>query len=473
MTDRTAQRQAGSVPAGADLAPLFAPTSVAVYGASRDERKLGHRLLANVVASDFAGEVVAVNPSGGRVLGIETVSTLDAPVDLALVSVPAAHVPDAVSDAAAVGCGACIVLSSGFGETGETGRATESELARVAGAADMALVGPNCMGVLTRTTAVGWLNATYFWDVSLATGPVSFVSQSGAFGGMFLSEARARGLGVARFLSLGNAAALTETDVLRYLADDPETNVVGIFAEGIRDGRAFVDVARGMTGSTPVVVLKAGKEAAGAAAAASHTGSMAGNHGAARAAFARAGVIETVDSDGFFDALAAAAAGVSPSGSRLAVLTISGGPSVLAADAAERHGLTLPQPSDVTRRRLAELAPPFAALGNPIDLTPQCPPEAFGPAVEAVSADPGFDGLVVINCGLDVTEFGAAIAHARRSVGIPVTAFVLDAPEVERLLRDADVPCLPSPERAVRAFATMTDAGAATSTQPLSAEALA
>lgn len=460
MADRTEAGATRPPPRSQDLDALFAPASVAVYGASRDERKLGHRLLANVLASDFGGDVVAVNPSGDRVLGVDTVPTLRTSVDLALISVPALHAPAAVADAAAAGCGAAIVLSSGFGETGAQGRATEAELALVADAAGMALVGPNCMGVLTRTASGGWLNATYFWDVSLAAGPVSFVSQSGAFGGMFLSEAGTRGLGVARFLSLGNSAAVTETDVLRYLADDPDTGVVGIFAEGIRDGRAFVSVAREVTSSKPVVVLKAGKESAGAAAVASHTGSMAGNHEAARAAFARAGVIETVDSDAFFDALAAVAARVGPTGRRVAVLTISGGPSVLAADAAGRLGLTLPEPSEDTRQRLAELAPSFAALGNPIDLTPQCPPEAFEPAVDAVCSDPAFDGVVVINCGLDVIEFGAAVAHARRSTGTPVTAFVLDAPGVERRLRDADVPCFASPERAVRAFATVADAPA-------------
>lgn len=440
--------------AATDLDALFAPDSVAVYGASRQPEKLGHQLLRNVLRSGFAGDVVAVNPAAERILDTRTVASLAAPVDLALISVPAAHVPAAVQDAAESRCGAAIVLSSGFGETGAEGKVVEDRLAATARDAGMALVGPNCMGVLTRRGPDTWLNATYFWDVPLTPGPVSFLSQSGAFGGMFLSEVRSRGLGVARFLSLGNAAGLTETDVLRYLADDAETGVVGVFAEGIRDGRAFVEAAREVTARKPLVVLKAGKESAGAAAASSHTGSLAGNYGAARAAFARAGVTEARDADAFFDALAAAAAGIEVRGDRIAILTISGGPSVLAADEVERSGLRLPEPHADTRSRLAELAPAFAALGNPIDLTPQCPPRAFGPAVAAVYGDPGYDGVIVINCGLDVAEFGTAVADATRQSGKPTTAFVLDVPEVERQLTDAGIPCFGSPERAVRAYAS-------------------
>jgi acyl-CoA synthetase (NDP forming) len=234
------------------------------------------------------------------------------------------------------------------------------------------------------------------------------------------------------------------------LADDEETGVVGIFAEGIREGRRFVDAARKVTARKPVVVLKAGKGAAGARAASSHTGSLAGAHAAAQAAFDRAGVIEAVDSDAFFDALAALATlPVGRIGRRIAVLTISGGPGVLAADAAERLGLQLPAPGSGTVERLRVLVPSFAALGNPIDLTPQCPPDVYGPAVAAVFDDPGFDAVVVIDCGLDVAELGQAVVTAAGRTGKPVTAFVLDVPGIEAALDTARIPRFASPERAV------------------------
>jgi acetyltransferase len=278
------------------------------------------------------------------------------------------------------------------------------------------------------------------------------VSQSGAFGGMFFAEARRRGLGQARFLSVGNSADVELPDVLDWLAGDDATGVVGVFVEGFRDGRRFVEAARRCTDRKPVVVLKAGKEAAGARAAASHTGSLAGSHGAVRAAFLRAGITEAADSDAFFDLLSALAGGRRPAGRRIAVVTISGGPGVLAADAAGRLGLQLPEPAAETVARIRELAPAFAATGNPIDLTPQCAPAAFGPAIAAVFDDPAYDGVVAINCGLDIPEFGQAVVDAHLRTAKPVTAYVLEVPRIEALLLEAGIPILPSPERAVRAY---------------------
>src|SRR5205823_3056008 len=213
-------------------------------------------------------------------------------------------------------------------------------------------------GVVSRRGA-SWLNGSYFWQLPGAAGGVSMVSQSGAFGGMFFAEARRSGLGVARFLSVGNSADVTETDAIEWLAADPLTAVIGLFAEAFRDGRRFIEVVASCP--KPVVVLKAGKEAAGARAAASHTGSLAGRHGAVRAAFRRAGVVEAETADDFFDALTVLAGGRPQHvGRSVAVLTISGGPGVLASDAAERLGLRLPAPGEDTVRRLRELAPAFA-----------------------------------------------------------------------------------------------------------------
>ena len=405
----------------------------------------------------FDGRVVAVNPALG-------VPRLEAACDLALISVPAAAVPEAVADAARAGCKAAIVLSSGFGETGEEGRRVEAQLAATARAAGMRLVGPNCMGVVSRY-GEGWLNGSYFWDQILPPlrrgegrvgGPpsdISLITQSGAFGGMFFAEARRRGLGVARFLSVGNSADVDETDVLEHLGQDPATGVIGIFAEAFRHGRRFVEVARRVTRSRQVVVLKAGKASRGAAAAASHTGSLAGRHAAAQAGFRRAGVIEAADSGAFFDALAVLSMNGRVAGNRVAILTISGGPGVLASDEAEVAGLALPPPAPGTIEVLRRLAPSFAALGNPVDLTPQCPPDRFAEAIAAVFEDPGYDGVVVINCGLDIPEFGEGVVRAAGRTRKPVTAYVLQTPRIEAALRAAGIPLLDSPERAVGAFA--------------------
>lgn len=438
---------------------IFEPRSLAVYGASRDERKLGHTLLRNVLTGGFDGRLVAVNPAGGEILGVRAAPTLEEGVDLALISVPAATARAAVADAARAGCRAAIVLASGFGETGPRGKAVEALLADIARAADMRLVGPNCMGVVSRR-GDGWLNGSYFWQLpdptrraSEVAGSVSMISQSGAFGGMFFAEARRRRLGVARFLSVGNSVDVTETDALEWLALDAATAVIGLFAEAFRDGRRFVATAERC--QKPIVVLKAGKGSAGARAAASHTGSLAGRHGAVQAAFARAGVIEAATSDEFFDVLQPLS-GSFPAAGRgrgVAVLTISGGPGVLASDAAERLGLRLPAPGEATARRIRKLAPAFAAVGNPIDLTPQCPPASFPAAIQAVFDEPAYEGVIVINCGLDIPQFGQGVVAARRRTGKLVTAFVLDVPRIESELAQAGIPLLSSPERAVAAYA--------------------
>ena len=228
---------------------------------------------------------------------------------------------------------------------------------------------------------------------------------------------------------------------------------MALFSEAIREGRRFVDVAREVRRTKPIVVLKAGKRAAGAAAATSHTGSLAGRHGAAQAAFARAGVVEAPTSDAFFDALVAVSGSSAPRRSRVAILTISGGPGVLAADAIEDARLELPPPAPGTVERLQSLAAPFAALGNPIDLTPQTPAESLRPAIDAVFDDPSFDGVIVINCGLDVSQFGEGVASAAGRTGKPVAAFLLDVPKIEAALAAAGIPRFPSPERAVSGYA--------------------
>ncbi|MGN9843229.1 CoA-binding protein [Nonomuraea sp. H19] len=438
-----------------DLDPLFAPGSVAVYGASAaDSGKLGNKLLAN--AADGAIPVVCVHPSAGEIGGVPARASLGRPVDLALVSVPAAAAEKAVHDAVTSGARTVVVLSSGFGEAGPEGRAAERRIVELVRAHGARLVGPNCMGVVSRLGDGTWLNGSYFWSVPRRAGALSFVSQSGAFGGMFLSEVRRRELGFARFLSLGNSPDVDVTHALTWLASDPETRVIGVFTEGLRDGRAFVEVAREITPHKPVVVLKGGRGGAGARAVAGHTGSLAGSARAYEAGFRRAGVVSVEESAEFFDVLTAFSA---PSfsarghGRRVAVVTISGGPGVLAADAAERHGLELPELPPGRQAAIRALAPEFAALANPVDLTPQCPPANFRPAIRAVYEEDDIDGVIVVNCGLDIPEFGAAVAEAFAATRKPTTAFLLDVGRVRKAVAEAGIPCFDLPEAAVRGYA--------------------
>ena len=437
-----------------DLTPLFAPTAVAVLGVSRNPAKLGYRLLQNVKESGFRGAIHPVNPSGEPILGLDTVRTIEGlpdGVDLALVSLPAPAVPEAIEALAARRVRAAVILSSGFGEVDDDGRTTQGHLLATARAAGLRLVGPNCMGVYSAPVS---LNGTYFWDLPRASGGISIVSQSGAYGGLIFRHLGGRGLGVARFVSIGNQADVEIAEVLDWLVDDPATTLIACFVEALRDGSRFLAAARRAAGRKPIVMLKGGRSDAGRRAAGSHTGSLAGAWEVYRAACASARVMLADETEEFFDAIEALVAIPErrPLARGVAVVTVSGGPSVVAADAAEREGLEVPAMSDGARAALRGLLPPFAAVGNPVDLTPQVEPARIAAAVRRVVDEPTIAGVIAVNVGLDIPQFAAGIVAAARETGKPAVAFTADAPEITTRFRAGGVPVLPSPERAVRAW---------------------
>jgi acetate---CoA ligase (ADP-forming) len=436
------------------LAALFAPSGVAVLGVSRNPAKLGHRLLQNVKESGYAGPIHPVNPSGEPILGCPTVPSVEAlpaGVDLALVSLPAPAVPGAIAALAARGVRAAVILSSGFGEVDGDGRATQAGMLATARAAGLRLVGPNCMGVYSAPVS---LNATYFWDLPRADGGISIVSQSGAYGGLIFRHLGGRGLGVARFVSIGNQVDVEIAEVLDWLVDDPATTLIACFVEALRDGPRFLAAARRAAGRKPIVMLKGGRSEAGRRAAGSHTGSLAGSWEVYRAACASARVVLAAETEEFFDAIETLVAipTTRPAARGVAVVTVSGGPSVIAADTLEREGLEVPALSKATRAALREMLPPFAAVGNPVDLTPQVEPARIAPAVRRVFDESSVAGVVAVNVGLDFPEFADGIVAAARATGKPTVAFTADAPDITARFRAGGVPVVPSPERAVRAW---------------------
>jgi acetyltransferase len=437
-----------------DLDALFDPRAIAVLGVSRNPMKLGFRLLQNVLERGYAGRVHPVNPSGEAILGLASVARIEAlpdGVDLALVSLPASAVPAALIALAARGVRVAVVLSSGFGEVDDAGRGTQADMLRAVRAAGLRLVGPNCMGVYS---APAQLNGTYFWDLPRVDGGISVVSQSGAYGGLIFRHLGSRALGVARFLSIGNQADVEIAEVLDYLRDDAATTLVACFVEAVTDGRRFVDAASRLAAVKPLVVLKGGRSDAGRRAAGSHTGSLAGAYDVFRAACRRAGAVLAEETEEFFDAIEAlAVAGRARQPARsVAVLTVSGGPSVVVADTAEQEGLTVPALDDATRAALRAVLPSFAAVANPVDLTPQVDPARIADAVDRVLRHPDIGGVIAVNVGLDFPEFADAIVAATRSTNKPGVAFVADAPTIAERLRAGGIPVLASPERAVRAF---------------------
>lgn len=433
------------------LQPLLRPSSVAVLGASRNPEKLGHRLLKNVLERGFAGRVVPVNPSGEPILGLPSARELREAVDLALISVPDPQVLGAVKAAVAARVKAAVILSSGFGETGEAGRQTEAAIRQIARAAGMRILGPNCMGVYNGHAN---LNATYFWELPKRLGPVSFASQSGAYGGMFFREVGRRELGVSQFVSLGNQLDIGHADVLAAFAEDPETQAIALFVEEVADGPAFLAAGADAARRKPVIAFKAGRTSAGARAARSHTGSLAGDPRVFEAACRRAGILVARETEEFFDGIEVLArlGGRLPADDRVAILTISGGPSVIASDACEEVGLKVPPLSESVQAALRARLPAFAATGNPVDMTPQAPPAEYAAAFRIVLGSGQVSGGLVINIGLDVPEFAEAAVAAAAAFDAPLVACTADTPQVDRILSHAGIPILPTPERAARAY---------------------
>ncbi|MFH1861247.1 MAG: acetate--CoA ligase family protein [bacterium] len=437
------------------LETLFRPSSVAVVGASSNPEKLGYVLLKNVVDYGFKGKLYPINPGGGEILGYKAQPSLRAvgePIDLALISIPGHLVPEVIEDAGECGCRNAVVLSSGFGEAGEAGKAVEEQILSVCQRTGMRVLGPNCMGVYNNTDN---LNGTYFWELPRIRGNVSFISQSGAYGGIMFNEIRAREMGVSKFFSIGNQADITHADLLEALAEDEDTRVIGLFIEAVKDGSRFLAALARITAERPVVAFKAGRSEAGVRAAASHTGSLAGSYAIYQSALQEAGAIVADDSEEFFDSLMALSRQRPPKGRRVAILTISGGPCVVAGDTCERLGIEVPELGVGLQQDIRTLTPPFAATSNPVDMTPQMNPANFIPCVDLVMGQDLIDGAIAINVGLDRSEFAKAFIEAGRIYQKPVVTFTIDTPVLSGLFKESGIPIYPTPERAVKAYRSL------------------
>lgn len=437
------------------LKKLFEPKTIALVGVSKDPNKMSHWLIRNVAEVGFQGSVYPISPSGGEILGYKTypsLSTLPEPVDLVLVSVASKSVKDVIEEASKNKAGTAVILSSGFGEINdEAGKALEKEILRIARETSMRIMGPNCLGIYNAHMN---LNGTYFAIKPAFKGNISVVSQSGAYGGVLVNEMNARGIGLGKFASIGNQMDIRHQEVIEYLGDDEETKVIGLFVEGIKDGPQFLSVIKRVSKIKPIVIFKGGRTTVGLRAAASHTGSMAGDFAIAQSAFKQAGALVAHTTEDFFDYLFALALNHHrlPKDDKLAIMTISGGPCVTASDYCEEIGLVVPPLSDGTREKIRKYVPFFAADSNPVDMTVGTSPENLGPCVDSVLADPNISGAISINWGWDVREFAQAFVDAAAKHNKPILAFASENPTVQKIFHDNGILNLPAPERAARAY---------------------
>lgn len=434
---------------------LFEPTSIALVGVSGNPRKLSHTLMRNVVEADKTGAIYPISRSSRTILGYETYPDLHAlPVspDLVLISVSAEHVKDAVSAAAEARAGVAVILSSGFGESGsQQGKRLETELMDIAREHGLRLMGPNCLGVYNAERN---LNGTYLVKPPLYRGNVSLASQSGAFCGILVHEFNSRGIGLNKLASTGNQIDIRHQDIIEYLRDDDGTKIIGLFIEGILDGPRFLEVLRRVSGEKPVVAFKGGRTSVGRRAAASHTGSMAGDFAVAQAALKQAGAIVAHTTEEFVDCLCTLSLNHHrlPRDNRLAIVTISGGPSVVAADCCDELGLDVPVLSSQTRATLRQYLPAFAADSNPVDMTVATSPGNLSPAVDTVMSASNISGVIAINWGWDEPQFARAFVDARERHEKPVLAFASENPQVQEIFKHNGLLNFSSPERAVRSY---------------------
>ena len=390
------------------LDQLFNPDSIVVVGATPKEGKVGNTVLKNIISSMNKSKaevrIYAVNPKYDRILDVTcypSVLTIDAAVDLAVVVVPAVGVPKVLEQCGGKQIKNVVVISAGFKEAGREGAVLESELIRISDKYDLNLVGPNCLGILNTHAS---LNAT-FGRATPPEGNIAFLSQSGAFVLAVIDWSKAANVGFSKVVSLGNKAVLDECDFIEYLAKDNETAVITMYLEDIRAGSRFMEVVRQVTKTKPVVVMKSGRTEAGAKAASSHTGSIAGSSEAFSAAFQQTGVIEVNSINDLFD-FSLTLSRIRGINGGIAIVTNSGGPGVMAADAIEEYGLELAAFDRVTIDKLRALH--IANFYNPVDVIGDADSEKFGTALGIVSADERVGAIIAILSPTAQIEFDKA-----------------------------------------------------------------
>jgi acetyltransferase len=440
------------------LSAIFSPRAVAVIGATDRPGSVGRTLLWNLISNPFGGTVFPVNPKRRNVLGIRAYASIrDVPeqVDLVVIATPAPTVPGLIQECIKAGVKGAIVLSAGFKEVGEAGIALEKEILDQLRHSNLRLIGPNCLGVMNP---VSGLNAT-FASTMAQPGNVGFISQSGALCTAVLDWSLQENVGFSAFVSIGSMLDVDWGDLIYYLGDDPRTHSIVIYMESIGDARSFLSAAREVALTKPIIVIKSGRTAQAAQAAASHTGTLAGSDAVLDAAFRRCGVLRVDRISEMFDlAEVLAKQHQRPQGPKLSIITNAGGPGVLATDALIQTGGELAQLSEATLTALNEALPSHWSHGNPIDILGDADPERYTKAIEIAINDPNSDGLLVVltpQAMTDPTQTAEKLKTLAQSAKKPLLASWMGGAEVtggETILNQSSIATYRYPDAAARLF---------------------
>jgi acetate---CoA ligase (ADP-forming) len=441
---------------------LFNPKAVAVVGASTKVGKVGHSLVQNIIENGYEGEVYPVNPKADEILEKKCypdIKSLPDGVNLAVIAIPAKMVPAAIEDCGAKGIKAAVVISAGFKEVGTEGADLEKRLFNSAMVSGVRVLGPNCLGFINTQSKL---------DASFAAnypkeGNIAVISQSGALCTAILDWAEQHQIGFSKLISFGNKVDIDEELLIETLGNDDETKVIVGYLENINNGPMFMRTADKVTKKKPIILIKAGTTAAGAKAASSHTGSIAGAKMAYDCAFQSSGVLSAPSLEALFDYAQAFSYQPLPKGDRVAVVTNAGGPGIMAADAIENTGLSFAVLSDKTKEKLASFLPAAANINNPVDILGDAPAEVYQKSMETVLADDGVDSVVVLlspQAMVDCAKAGELIVEASNKSTKPVVSSFIGGVRVSagvEVLQAGNVPHYPTPERAVDTIRKMVD----------------
>jgi len=442
---------------------FFSPKSVAIVGASQKEGKVGYEILKSMIEAGFDGNIFPINPKAESIQGLKCYGDLESigqTPDLVIIIVPAKVVPGIMQQCAKVGVKAVIIITAGFKEVGEQGRELEQKISQIARQAGIRMIGPNCLGLIVPENK---LNASFGGKLP-AIGSIGYLSQSGALLTAILDMANASGIGFSKLVSIGNKADVDELDLIGALAHDPSTKVIAGYLENIKDGNAFVREAEQISQKKPILLVKSGGTSAGAKAASSHTGSLAGSETAYEAVFERAGIIRCDSIRSQFDYAQVLAYQPLPKGKSVAVITNAGGPGIMATDAIIRQGLDFAEMTDNTVTKLTAVLPAAANCHNPIDVLGDALADRYETALDVVLDDPNVDAVLVMLTPQAMTQAAktaeAIVKIARRKREKPVITCFMGADKVAEattILREGNIPQIGDTQSAVAALRVMTD----------------
>lgn len=382
------------------LSKILMPESIAVVGASTDPFKWGHMLLSAIQKGGFEGKLYPINPKATEILGLTcypSVKDVPGDVDMAIVVVPARVVPFIFNDLAEKNVAGAVIITSGFGEAGEEGRALVEKI-KVNATGKVRFIGPNCMGITSSPAKLSALMIPFLHE----KGDVAFISQSGGYGLQLYLRASAMGVGINKFISSGNESDIKGVDYLRYFADDDSVKLICMYIEGLKQGREWYEAAKEITPKKPIVVIKVGVTEEGGKAAASHTGSLSGSDNIYEAAFRQAGVIRASDAVEMFDFIKGLTYASLPEGPNIGIVSNSGGIAVETADSLIQNGLNVPVLSQEAQTEILKVIPAFGNPRNPVDLTASLNMNSFMRVPDIVLAQPEINGLITIGLGTSI-----------------------------------------------------------------------